>query len=345
VVWSGFFNLVGVLLSSGAVAFGIISLLPVELILQVGSSAGFAMVFALLIAAIFWNLGTWAFGLPASSSHTLVGSIVGVGITNALLHGRSGTSGVDWSKAKEVGEALLLSPLFGFAVAAVLLLLLKTIVRVPALYAEPKGNQPPPWWIRGILILTCTLVSFFHGSNDGQKGMGLIMLILIGTVPTAYALNRAMPDSQLEIFASTSQAASAVIKQKAAGYSVLGNPRPAVTAYVASHEINEGTFPSLAVLVNDIAEQVARYHSLANVPEELVGNTRNNMYLASEAIRFLMKDKASELSPDEVKTLNAYKLSLDRATKFIPTWVKIAVAIALGLGTMVGWTRIVVTVG
>jgi inorganic phosphate transporter, PiT family len=345
VVWSGLSNFIGVLLSSGAVAFGIISLLPVELILQVGSSAGFAMVFALLIAAIFWNLGTWAFGLPASSSHTLIGSIIGVGVTNALLHGRSGTSGVDWTKAKEVGEALLLSPLFGFALAAVLLLLLKTIVRVPALYAEPKGNQPPPWWIRGILILTCTLVSFFHGSNDGQKGMGLIMLILIGTVPTAYALNRAMPDSQLQVFASASKAASAVIEQKAAGYNVLGNPRPAVTAYVASHEITEGTYPSLAALVRDIAEQVSKYGSLVKMPAEMVGNIRNDMYLVSEAIRFLMKDEASELSPDEVKTLNAYKLSLDRATKFIPTWVKVAVAIALGLGTMVGWKRIVVTVG
>ena len=147
VVWSGTFNLLGVLASSGAVAFGIISLLPVELILQVGSSAGFAMVFALLIAAIIWNLGTWAFGLPASSSHTLIGSIIGVGVTNALLHGRNGTSGVDWSKAKEVGEALLLSPLFGFLLAAALLLLLRSIVRVPALYAEPKGDHPPPWWI------------------------------------------------------------------------------------------------------------------------------------------------------------------------------------------------------
>ena len=263
VVWSGLFNLAGVLASSGAVAFGIISLLPVELILQVGSHAGFAMVFALLIAAIIWNLGTWAFGLPASSSHTLIGSIIGVGVTNALLHGHSGTAGVDWSKAKEVGEALLLSPLFGFALAAALLLLLKAIVRVPALYAEPQGNQPPPWWIRGILILTCTLVSFFHGSNDGQKGMGLIMLILIGTVPTAYALNRALPESHLETFASRSHAASAVIEQKAAGYNVLGNPRPAVTAYVSSHELNEGTFPSLAVLVRDISEQIAKYGSLA----------------------------------------------------------------------------------
>ena len=345
VVWSGMFNLAGVLTSTGAVAFGIISLLPVELILQVGSHAGFAMVFALLIAAIIWNLGTWAFGLPASSSHTLIGSIIGVGVTNALLHGRSGTSGVDWSKAKEVGEALLFSPLFGFALAAALLLLLRSIIRVPALYAEPKGNQPPPWWIRGILILTCTLVSFFHGSNDGQKGMGLIMLILIGTVPTAYALNRAMPDTQLQTFASRSQAASAVIEKKATGYNVLGNPRPAVTAYVASHTINEGTYPSLAALVRDIADQVTKYGSLAKMPAGTVGNTRNDMYLASEAIRFIMKDKESDLSSEEVRTLNAYKLSLDAATKFIPTWVKVAVAIALGLGTMVGWKRIVVTVG
>jgi PiT family inorganic phosphate transporter len=345
VVWSGMFNLIGVLTSSGAVAFGIISLLPVELILQVGSSAGFAMVFALLIAAILWNLGTWAFGLPASSSHTLIGSIIGVGVMNAIMRGRDGTSGVDWSKAKEVGEALLLSPLFGFALAAALLLLLRAIVRVPALYAEPKGDQPPPWWIRGILILTCTLVSFFHGSNDGQKGMGLIMLILIGTVPTAYALNRALPESQMRAFAQASQAASAVINQKAAGYSVLGNPRPAVTAYVASRTINEGTFPSLALLVKDISEQLSKYGSIAKMPNDLVGNTRNDMYLVSEAIRFLMKDKESDLSADDIKTLNAYKASLDKATKFIPTWVKVAVAIALGLGTMVGWKRIVVTVG
>lgn len=345
VVWSGCFNLLGVLASSGAVAFGIVSLLPVELILQVGSGAGFAMVFALLIAAITWNLGTWLLGLPASSSHTLIGSIIGVGIANALLHGRSGTSGVDWTKATEIGYALLLSPLFGFCVAGLLLLALKLVVRSPALYAEPKGDQPPPLWIRSILVLTCTLVSFFHGSNDGQKGMGLIMLILIGTVPTAYALNRAMPASQQAQFQTNSQSASKVIAGKAAGYNVLGNPRPAVTAYVAERKINEGTYPSLSVLVVDIANQVNQYGSLAKVPAEAVGNTRNDMYLASEAIRFLMKDKENDLSKEEVSTLNAYKGSLDNSTKFIPTWVKIVVAIALGLGTMVGWKRIVVTVG
>jgi PiT family inorganic phosphate transporter len=345
VVWSGMFNLIGVLLSSGAVAFGIVSLLPVELILQVGSSAGFAMVFALLIAAILWNVGTWYFGLPASSSHTLIGSIIGVGITNALLHGRDGTSGVDWSKATEIGYALLMSPLFGFAMAAILLVVLKFVVRSPALYAEPQGDQPPPWWIPGILILTCTLVSFFHGSNDGQKGMGLIMLILIGTVPTAYALNRAMPASQMEQFQTNSKVASDVIAAKSAGYSIMGNPRPAVTVYVAQHKINEGTYPSLAVLVREIATQVEQYGSIARMPAEVVGNTRNDMYLASEAIRFLMKDKESDLSKDDVGKLNAYKGSLDNATRFIPNWVKIAVAIALGLGTMIGWKRIVVTVG
>jgi PiT family inorganic phosphate transporter len=347
VVWSGMFNLFGVLMSSGAVAFGIVSLLPVELILQVGSGAGFAMVFALLIAAIIWNVGTWWFGLPASSSHTLIGSIMGVGIANALLRGRDGTSGVDWSQAANVGKALLLSPLFGFALAAVLLFALKMVLQhaTPALFAEPKGDQPPPTWIRGILILTCTLVSFFHGSNDGQKGMGLIMLILIGTVPTAYALNRALPESQIVQFTENSTAASKVIEAKAAGHTVAGNPRPAVTKYVAERQITDDTLPALATLVQDVNKQVTQYGSLAKFPADVVGNTRNDMYLASETIRFLMKDAKNGLNADEAATLNKYKGSLDAATKFIPTWVKIVVAIALGLGTMIGWKRIVVTVG
>jgi PiT family inorganic phosphate transporter len=345
VVWSGTFNLLGVLWSSGAVAFGIISLLPVELILQVGSSAGFAMVFALLIAAIIWNLGTWSFGLPASSSHTLIGSVIGVGVMNALLHGRSGTSGVDWTQATSIAKALLFSPIFGFVLAGLLLFAVKFLIPSKELFAEPKGDQPPPTWIRSILVLTCTLVSFFHGSNDGQKGMGLIMLILIGVVPTTYALNRAMPASQIEKFEANSKAASAVINAKAAGYNVIGDPRPAVTAYVAEHQINDGTYPSLAVLVNAISQQVAQYGSIAKMPIDQVGNTRNDMYLVSEALRFLVKDKEAELSADNVGTLNAYKASLDSATKFIPLWVKIVVAIALGLGTMVGWKRIVITVG
>src|ERR1700723_2987288 len=189
VVWSGFWNFLGVLASSGLVAFAIVSLLPVELILQVGSRAGFSMVFALLIAAIIWNLGTWYFGLPASSSHTLVGSIIGVGIANQLMSAKTGTSGVDWAQATNIGKTLLISPVVGFVSAALLLLVAKKLIPNKQLYEAPKGKEPPPFWIRALLVLTCTGVSFAHGSNDGQKGMGLIMLILIGTVPTAYAVN------------------------------------------------------------------------------------------------------------------------------------------------------------
>ena len=345
VVWSGLFNFLGVLFSTGAVAFGIVSLLPVELILQVGSQAGFAMVFALLIAAVIWNLGTWWLGLPASSSHTLIGSIIGVGIANALMRGRDGTSGVDWSKAIEIGYALVLSPVIGFSCAALLLLLLKFVVRKPELYQEPKGQTPPPLWVRGLLILTCTGVSFAHGSNDGQKGMGLIMLILIGTVPTAYALNRALPASHIAAFASASEAASKVVESKAAGHNVLGDPRPAVTSYISQRDLNEGTYPSLAALIREISNEMTNYGSVAKIPFAIVGNTRNDMYLVSEAIRFLIKDKGRSLAESEIKVLEDYKEQLDQATKFIPTWVKIAVAVALGLGTMIGWKRIVVTVG
>jgi inorganic phosphate transporter, PiT family len=219
------------------------------------------------------------------------------------------------------------------------------LVRNPALYAEPKGQQPPPWWIRGILILTCTGVSFAHGSNDGQKGMGLIMLILIGTVPTAYALNHTPAPNHVESFRAASLAAAAVIEKQAAGYDVLGDPRPAVTLYVSQRKLNEGTFVSLAALVKDIANRVDQYGSIAKIPATSVGNVRNDMYLASEALRFLMKDKENALSKPEVAILNTYKAELDSATRFIPTWVKVAVAIALGLGTMIGWKRIVVTVG
>jgi inorganic phosphate transporter, PiT family len=327
------------------VAFGIISLLPVELILQVGSQAGFAMVFALLIAAIIWNFGTWYLGIPNSSSHSLVGSIIGVGLMNQLLSAQSGTSGVDWGQALNVLKSLLFSPLVGFLLAGGLLLLAKVLIKIPALYKAPEGNAPPPWWIRGLLIVTCTGVSFAHGSNDGQKGMGLIMLILIGTVPTTYALNKSLPDSQIPVFQASSEAAAAVVNSKAAGYNVLGNPRPAVTLYVAQHQIGEGTYPSLAALIRQISDQVKQYGSLSKIPNEIIGNTRNDMYLTSEALRLLVKDKAADLSADDIGKLNAYKKSLDNSTKFIPPWVKVAVALALGLGTMIGWKRIVVTVG
>jgi PiT family inorganic phosphate transporter len=326
------------------VAFGIIALLPVELILQVGSSAGFAMVFALLIAAIIWNLGTWWFGLPASSSHTLIGSIIGVGVANALMHGADGTSGVDWAQATKIGYSLLLSPLVGFGFAAAMLLLLKKLVKDKALYKEPQGNKAPPWWIRGLLVLTCTGVSFAHGSNDGQKGMGLIMLILVGTVPIAYALNRAMPEDQVVKFAALAQVTQQTL-MKQTTLPVPADSRKVLTEYVRTKEYKDELVPALAEVAGSIGNQVRETGSLARVPAVVVANVRNDMYLASEAIRFIDKKKHGNFDADTLVTLKAFEKELDGATKFIPLWVKVAVAIALGLGTMVGWKRIVVTVG
>lgn len=344
VVWSGLCNFLGVLLSSGVVAFGIISLLPVELILQAGSGHGFAMVYALLCSAIVWNLGTWYFGLPSSSSHTLIGSIIGVGVANALLHGRSGTSGVDWDQAVKVGYALLLSPVIGFICAAVLLLAMKALVRNRQLYQAPEGNQPPPAWIRGLLILTCTGVSFAHGSNDGQKGMGLIMLILVGTMPIAYALNRSLPPEQIPRVAALTQVTEQQLLTLQPPPAAMPAAREVLTEYVRTSQNRPQVLPALGIMLGDIGEQIRQYGSVENIPAQAVTNTRNDMYLASETIKHLQSANVA-LPEETARNLTAVKHELDAATRFIPMWVKVVVAIALGLGTMVGWRRIVVTVG
>lgn len=343
VIWSGMFNFLGVLTSSGAVAFTVVSLLPVELILQVGSGAGFAMVFALLFAAILWNLGTWYFGLPNSSSHTLIGSIIGVGLANQLTAVKTGTSGVDWNAAMGVLRGLVFSPIAGFLLAGLLMLLLKALVKIPALYRAPEGRRPPPWPIRLLLVLTCTGVSFSHGSNDGQKGMGLIMLILIGTVPTAYALNGAVSGNQVKTFHQASVEAQQVLSAIDHGAQVTGDPRDIVTAALQQRTLSPDTAPALSALIAQIDQQVGHRSSLRSVPQEQMGNVRNDIYLASSAIPLVLSQP--DLSGDQTKTLTTWRGLGAKATQFIPAWVKVAVALALGLGTMVGWKRIVVTVG
>src|SRR5579862_8995540 len=345
VAWSGLCNFTGVLLSTGGVAFGILSLLPVELILQVGSAGGFAMVFALLVAAMIWNLGTWYLGLPASSSHTLIGSIIGVGIANQLMAVKTGTSGVDWGQAANIGKSLLVSPLVGFAMAAVLLLLAKALITDKRLYQAPEGTEPPPFWIRGLLILTCTAVSFAHGSNDGQKGMGLIMLILIGLVPTSYALNRAVPASATQDFVAVSAQADQTLDRYLEKNTNIGDPRDEIQDYVRTHNYTADTTLVLRQIINNIANELKIYEQLSNVPPELSRNFRNDMYLTSEAFRLMKKQGKPAFTADDWKIFDNYKKHIDLATKFIPGWVKVAVAMALGLGTMVGWKRIVVTVG
>jgi inorganic phosphate transporter, PiT family len=345
VVWSGFWNFLGVLVSSGIVAFAIISLLPVELILQVGSKAGFAMVFALLVAAIIWNLSTWWFGLPASSSHTLIGSVIGVGLANQFLNPHTGTSGVDWGQAVNIGKSLLLSPIVGFGCAALLLLVAKAFIKDPKLYQAPEGEQPPPFYIRCLLILTCTGVSFFHGSNDGQKGMGLIMLILIGTVPTAYAINHAVTYKDSQDFIAVSQQAADTLSKYVSPDAVIGDAHQDVTDYIRTKNFTPNTMLAMRQLVTDIGNETALYKEMKNIPNDQVRNFRNDLYVISEALRLMQKSGNPKLTADDAAVLANYKKHIDHATRFIPLWVKVAVAMALGLGTMVGWKRIVVTVG
>ena len=350
VVWSGLFNLLGVLLSGGAVAFTIITLLPVELILNVGSNAGFAMIFALLLAAILWNLATWFVGLPNSSSHALVGSILGVGVANQLIAGGlGGTSGVEWAQAQKVLLSLLISPVIGFLGALLLLRAMMVLIRSPRLYRAPQGAAPPPWPIRMLLIFTCTAVSFFHGSNDGQKGMGLVMLILIGCAPTAYALNRAIGPAETPALILQADAATRAFGAHGGGAApTLPIARQQLEAALKTKQAaGPEALAALATVSHHIAEQLRASGSLAGVTGSDIPALRRDMYLALDTAKLALKAPAgvTGITPVERKTIGDFQHGLEAATRFIPLWVKIAVAIALGLGTMVGWKRIVITVG
>ncbi|WP_238474388.1 inorganic phosphate transporter [Pseudomonas cavernae] len=345
VLLSGLCNFLGVLLSSGTVAFAIVALLPVDLMLQISSGAGLAMIFALLIAAILWNLGTWWLGLPVSSSHTLIGSIVGVGLAHGLMDGYVDASGGDWQQLLKVGYALLLSPLVGFVGAALLLLALSLGLRNrnQALFREPQGRTPPPWWIRGLLILTCSGVSFAHGSNDGQKGIGLIMLILIGTVPLSFALDRAQPQAQTQQFIVLAQAGEQALRRVAAG-PTPAEPRQVLIDYQRSEQVGPELLPALAALLASLSSELQRYGSLAAVPQEAVLALHNDLYLSAQTIR-LLDHQQQRFDVETWSRLQALRVEGEAAIRFIPLWVKVTVAFALGLGTLVGWRRIVATVG
>jgi PiT family inorganic phosphate transporter len=350
VIWSGIWNLIGVLTSTGAVAYGIVSLLPVELVINIGSGAGFAMVFALLLSAIIWNLGTWYLGLPASSSHSLIGSIMGVGLANSLMApNHVFGEGVNWAQAKNVGLSLVISPVVGFTCAALLFLLCKALIKRPELYRDPPKDKAPPLWIRGILVLTCTGVSFAHGSNDGQKGMGLIMLIMIGVVPGAFALRMNTDSAVIQQIAAESRKVTAVLVHESPGA-----PEAAVSASDASAEISaflkgggkksESTFPALAALNGAVTARLESVKSFSELPEGERRMLRTNLYMVGEAIAKLGKTHGFA-DPSDQQACTRYKSDADKLTKYIPIWVKVSVALALGLGTMIGWKRIVVTVG
>lgn len=334
VALSGICNFLGLIVNATfagvAVAIGITRLLPVELVVSSGTGRGLAMVGALLLAAITWNLATWARGLPASSSHTLIGAILGVGIASSAMDGHFG-AGVNWAKAGEVLLSLLVSPAFGFLVAGGLVLLLRRVVRNEQVF-QAAGDQPPPGWIRALLILTCGSVSFAHGSNDGQKGVGLVMLIVVGLVPAGFALDLEATPQQVE----RAHEAAVALGAEAAPLADHCGADWAVEE-PAPHEAGP------ACLIVHHAAVIARtlegHDSVASIPAAERWRVREGTIRIERAIAAL------EI-PDAQRTrLDAQRRVLGSLTDYAPTWVLLLTALALGIGTTIGWKRIVVTVG
>ncbi|HEY0793190.1 MAG TPA: inorganic phosphate transporter [Chthoniobacterales bacterium] len=342
VVWSGLWNFIGVLTSTGAVAYGIVALLPPTLVLNVASGTGAAALFALLLAAVIWNFGTWYLGLPCSSSHSLIGAIIGVSLTDSFLHsGR--VQGMRWDQVHNVMMSLLISPIIGFACAALLLILLRNFVHNDRLFQPADPKRTPPGWIRGLLILTCTGVSFAHGSNDGQKGMGLFMLILIVVLPAGLALNPNLKPNELKALTTELDHAKQVFQGKAAGAPPLApeEARKHLTSFnFPEAKLDANVYPALITETQQLQDKLQGRDRIEDIPMEDRQDQRRSVYLIQGAVQKLVREK--QVSPGEVKSLEG---SLKNAIDYIPVWVKAAVAAALGLGTMIGWKRIVVTVG
>jgi inorganic phosphate transporter, PiT family len=315
VIYSGFMNFLGAFLSTlligGGVAFGIVNLLPVDLLADAKSTAALVSVMALLLAGVIWNLSTWYMGLPVSSSHTLIGSILGVGIANSLIQFNN-VDGVNWDKAASTGWALLLSPLIGFMGAYGMLLLMKRVLREPRLYVPPVGDERPPGWIRGTLVATCGAVSFFHGSNDGQKGMGLLLLVLIGFLPFHYALNTHNPESAQAIIAGLDDLAKFDL--------------PATSKS-----------PDPAKAIAELKTMLAGKTDFDQIEKADRWEVRKRIFQITQSL----KSKSLKISDDDrEKYLKTYNTGIE----FVPLWVIIGTALALGVGTTIGYKRIVVTV-
>ena len=330
VVWSGSWNFLGVFFGGITVAMGIVNLLPVETLVDQNISHSIAMVLALLVTAIFWNLLTWYLGIPCSSSHTLIGSIFGVGLAFSLLPEASGEA-LNWAKVEETGLSLLISPLFGFSVTIILMFIIRSATKKTeageALFKEPKKNQPPPWWIRSILFITCTLVSFFHGQNDGQKGVGLFMLVLIGIVPGYFALNGAENVTALPASLTKMERVLMTVDS-----SVLSQPdRKALSIMLYN--------------IDDLQAHFAKITTAESIEKVKKFEVRKDIMVLDRSLRALVKKEEVRLSEVDKEILIAGLVDLRKVTDYSPTWVILCISCSLGLGTMIGWKRIVKTIG
>ena len=326
----GLLEFLGVLLGGISVAVGIINLLPVETLVDQNIAHSLSMVSALLLTAIFWNLGTWYLGIPCSSSHTLIGSILGVGLAYSLLPEAAGDA-VNWDKAADIGLSLLISPLFGFSVTIVLMYLIRNLTKKTSygdsLFKEPKKDKPPPTWIRGILIITCTLVSFFHGSNDGQKGVGLVMLILIGIVPVYFALDNSYNPTKMH---------DPLIKIEQVIASIDLTPLSAS---------DRAKVAEASTLNKDLQEKFSNLTDVAAIPKQDRFVVRKDIMIMDRNLLDIAKNSEVKLSDGEKKTLKDELKKVRKVTDYSPRWVILMISLSLGLGTMIGWKRIVRTIG
>jgi PiT family inorganic phosphate transporter len=318
VIWSGLWNFLGAVLGGLAVAMGILKLMPVNDMMAVPLGENVALVLAILVSAIAWNLGTWYFGIPCSSSHTLIGSLLGGGFAFWTIHKGAGPN---WLKAGDIGLSLLISPLFGFSLAILLMFILRaTIKKRKGIFKEPDAKKPPPTWIRAILITTCTLVSYFHGNNDGQKGVGLLLVVLLGFMPLQFALNPKTPLTEL-----------------------AGSVRKMEAALTQQASIDKDYAAHLTTLS-------ANCGSVATLLDTTKTTSKAGVFAARKAIQSLGKVLDADLKTgvirgDASKIIHHENKSLNDSIEFSPIWVVLLISICLGAGTMVGWKRIVVTIG
>ena len=326
VIWSGLMNLLGVLASSYlfgmAVATKISSILPMDTVLNRSTHEAIAMVLAVLFGSIIWNLGTWYFGIPCSSSHTMIGSLLGAGIVYAALPENSGKVGVNWNEAIKIGNSLLVSPLFGFSMAIILMFILKRLIEDKLVFKEPEPDHTPPFYIRIILICTCTLVSFFHGSNDGQKGIGLILIVLIAFLPTQFAIS---PNLDHMALSRRLQ----LVEEKLVAASAENYELEAIMCNKAA---NAGTFATfLAGMDRNNVKDVMR--------------VRRQIGIIAKDLSILVNEPNAFNNKEDLKLVKSTISELKEYTTYIPFWTILAISFSLGIGTMIGWKRIVITIG
>ncbi|MGE5424688.1 MAG: inorganic phosphate transporter [Syntrophothermus sp.] len=326
VIWSGLWNFIGVNVGGIAVAIGIINLLPMEVLVDQNLAHNIAMILSLILTAILWNLATWYLGIPCSSSHTLLGSIFGVGLAFMLLPGSHAVA-LNWGKISDVGLSLLISPVFGFGLSFILLFILKRVIKNTELFKEPAGKKPPPMWIRAILVGTCTSVSFSHGSNDGQKGVGLIMLILIGFAPVFFAVDR--NSDPVALLKETKSIQWAMQKMDTTKMNEAGK--------ISYRKV----MSSLSVVKSDLTGIT----SFDQIEKKEHFKTRKNILGISKGIDQILTSSPEQLTRGDRSVLKSNIKKFRSKTEYAPRWVILLVSLSLGLGTMIGWKRIVVTIG